>query len=237
MTSLPITYAVVPAAGCGHRFGGAVKKQFLPLADKEVLIHTLAMLASVPAIRGIFVMTDAADAAHCTRLLEQYSLTSLCQVCPGGSTRQESVYLGLQRLPSSCSVVVIHDAARPLAPASLIEESIRTADDCGGAVAAVPVKDTIKLAEPDGTILETPPRSLLWSAQTPQTFRAAPLRLAYDKAWAAGDFSLTDDSQVMEKYGTLPIRLIPGCYENIKITTPEDLPLAETILKNRSQLL
>ena len=223
-------YAIVPAAGSGRRFGGPVKKQFLLLNGKEILIRTLETLASVPEIRGILLEADEADLPQCRALVQQYAVPKIHALVAGGATRQESVLRALQQLPEGCDIVVIHDGARPLVKPGLIQESIAGARAWGGAVAAVPVKDTIKEADEQGFIRRTPLRSSLWNAQTPQTFQAAPLREAYQKALAAGDFSLTDDSQVVEKYGELSVRLIPGEYENLKITTPEDLLLADRIL-------
>lgn len=226
-------WAVVPAAGIGKRMGAGIKKQFIRLKGKEILVRTLQVLAEVPEIEGILVMVSRDDLDLCQHLIYDQHIEKVKEILPGGSTRQESVLKGLSALPKDCTMAVIHDGARPLVTREQVEATIQTARTYGGAMLAVPVKDTIKVADKKGFVQETPPRSNLWSAQTPQTFRYADILKAYRHAAVMGDYSCTDDSQVVEKYLDLPVKIVQGSYENIKITTPEDINIGERILEAR----
>lgn len=226
-------WAVVPAAGIGKRMGMAVKKQFIQLKGKEILIRTLETLASVPEIEGILLMVSRDDLDLCQHLIHEYQIHKVRDIRIGGSTRQESVFLGLSALPKDCTIVVIHDGARPLATREQIESTISTARQYGGAVLAVPVKDTVKIADKKGFVKETPLRANLWNAQTPQTFRYPDILEGHRHAVVMGDYTCTDDSQVVEKYLDLPVRIVAGSYENIKITTPDDIEIGERILEAR----
>ena len=228
-------WAVVPAAGSGSRMGTAVKKQFLELDGVAIIARTVAVLNDCPMIDGIVVVTAAEDMEQCGELLQHCHLYhKLFHILPGGATRQESVYIGLKALPPDCAFAVIHDGARPLIEPSVIEASIRMAAQWGGCIAAVPAKETSKAADDDGFVTETPPRHRLWHVQTPQTFRFSGILHAYEQSMEAMDLTHTDDSSVAERYGTMRIKLIQGSYSNIKITTPEDLKLAEQILRSMS---
>ncbi len=226
-------WAVVPAAGMGKRMGMTVKKQFIQLKGKEILVRTLEALASVPAIEGMLIMVSREDMDVCQELLNEYHIDKVKGILLGGSTRQESVFKGLSALPKDCTMVVIHDGARPLVAREQIESTIETARQHGGALLAVPVKDTVKIADKKGFVAETPVRARLWNAQTPQTFKYPEILEGHRHAVVMGDYTCTDDSQVMEKYMELPVKIVEGSYENIKITTPEDLSIGERILEAR----
>ena len=225
-------WAVVPAAGTGSRMGTAMKKQFMELEGVPILARTITTLDACPVIDAIVVVTGAEDMEQCRELLlQKHQYHTPLHILPGGATRQESVYLGLKALPSDCAFVLIHDGARPRVAPAILEASIQTAATWGGCVVAVPAKDTIKVADDNGFVKETPPRQRLWSVQTPQTLQYAAILHAYEQAMAAMDLTHTDDSSIAERYGLMQIKLLQGSYSNIKITTPEDLALAQQILR------
>lgn len=237
-------WAVVPAAGTGTRMREGLenqdldirekivkvaKKQFIELNGKELLVYCLETLQKTEEIEGVILVTGREDINHCHNLCHDYHLTKVRQILEGGTRRQNSVFIGLSALPKDCSMVVIHDGARPFVTVEEIRATINAARRCGGAVLGVPVKDTIKVVD-HGRIVDTPERSTLYQAQTPQTFAYPQILEGYRHAVVMGDFRCTDDSQVMEKYMDTHIEMVPGSYENIKITTPADLRLAEQIL-------
>lgn len=226
-------WAVIPAAGMGKRMGMAVKKQFIRLAGKEILIRTLETVAAVPEIEGILLVVSRDDLDLCQHLIHDYQIEKVKDIIVGGGTRQDSVLNGLSALPKDCDMVVIHDGARPLVTVRQIQETIEAAALYGGALLAVQVKDTIKVVDKKGFVQRTPARKNLWSAQTPQTFRYPDILEGHRHAVVMGDYGCTDDSQVVEKYLDLPVRIVEGSNENIKITTPEDISIGEKILEAR----
>jgi 2-C-methyl-D-erythritol 4-phosphate cytidylyltransferase len=173
------------------------------------------------------------DQGYCLKeIIEKFQYRKISQIIPGGKRRQDSVRNGLDALSVDAEIIVIHDGVRPFVTKEMIEESIRSAIRFGAAIIAMPVKDTIKVAHPDGTVLKTLERESLWQAQTPQTFQAPLIREAYLKA-AEDGFIGTDDASLVERLGK-KIHILPGSYTNIKITTLEDLMLANLILKMRT---
>lgn len=232
-------WAVVPAAGTGSRMGSQVKKQFLKLNDTPILIMTLQLLASMEELQGIVLVTSKDDMEACEKMCSDYRISKTVYLTEGGATRQASVLNGLCALKelgkaSPDDIVMIHDAARPLALVEEIRATVEAAKAGGAALLAAPVKDTVKVAAKDGTVQTTPERSALFGAQTPQTFRLGDITSAHHLAAEREDFNCTDDSQIMEKYGKCPVRIIQGSYENIKITTPVDLIIAEKIMEERN---
>jgi 2-C-methyl-D-erythritol 4-phosphate cytidylyltransferase len=165
-----------------------------------------------------------------TEILEPFGL-DVDPMIPGGADRQASVYAGLLRAPAATDLILVHDGARPLVTTALIHAAVAAAAEVGAAVVAVPVTDTIKMADPDGYVVESPPRGRLWAAQTPQVFRVALLRQAHEAALRDG-FRGTDDSALVERLGH-PVQLVAGSPENLKITTTADLVLADQILRAR----
>ena len=229
-------WAVVPAAGVGQRMktaSGGVKKQFIRLRHKEIIVYTLEVLQSVESIEGIILVTGKEDISFCEQLVEQYHLDKVSKVLVGGARRQQSVFIGLSALPKDCTMAVIHDGARPFVTQEEVEKTIDVAREMGGAVLAVPVTDTIKIVGDGREIEATPARSRLWAAQTPQTFRYPDILEGHRHAVVMGDFRCTDDSQIMEKYMNTKVCVVPGSYDNIKITNPSDLLIAERILDSR----
>ena len=218
--------AVIAAAGSSSRMGGR-DKLAEPLDGIPVILRTLAAVEAVPEIREIVVVTREDRVEEYRRLLGQ--CTRLQAVVPGGSTRQESVRNGVRALSPDCTLVAIHDGARPLVTPEVFARCIEAARNCGAATAAVPVKDTIKLADEAGRVLDTPDRSRLWAVQTPQIFDRERYLRAAEEAERRG-LSCTDDCQLFEAMGW-EVQLVMGDYRNLKLTTPEDFLAAGAYLE------
>ena len=222
-------WAIIPAAGRGSRLGGPSPKQFLPLGGQPILARTLAVFDAVPAVDHVVVVVPPGAEARCrATVVEPYGFTKVQAIVPGGGLRQESVARGLDAIGDDASIVVVHDAARPLVTYDLVRRVVEAAGSSGAAVAALPVVDTLKrLAGRDG-LVTTVDREGLWTAQTPQAFRAAAFRDAVARAVADG-FVGTDDASLVERLG-LPVTLVEGEPFNFKITRAEDVSLAEELL-------
>jgi 2-C-methyl-D-erythritol 4-phosphate cytidylyltransferase len=231
----PKNVAIVPAAGLGRRMGGQ-KKTYLALAGLPVLTHTLRALEACAAITAIIVVTTPGDEEFCLReVIEPAGIRKVTAVLPGGKTRQDSVAIGLASVPAiaeTASVVIVHDGARPLVTIDIIERTIAAAETKGAAIAAVRVKDSIKEVS-EGVVTKTLARDTLYAVQTPQAFDRELLRRAHKRASEDG-FIGTDEASLVERLG-VEITVVEGSYENIKITTPEDLLVAESILKKRNE--
>lgn len=229
--------AVIVSAGKGLRFmeGKPIspdhgKKQFYLLGGKPLLAHTLDKFETCPLIRSVRLVVGQEDMDYClNEIIEKYKFQKVSKIVPGGKRRQESVKNGIDALPKDTDVVAIHDGVRPLVTRTMIEDSIHSAIQYGAVVLAVPVKETIKMSNPDGTVLRTLDRELLWQIQTPQTFQVSVIREAHARA-AEDGFVGTDDASLVERLG-VKVHILPGAYTNIKITTPEDLVLANLFLK------
>lgn len=226
------TDAVIVSAGKGHRFTEGKKKQFLPLAGKPILAHTLDKFEACPLIRSILLVVGQEDREFCLKeIVERYSYRKISQIISGGTERQESVKHGVDAVAEDADIIVIHDGVRPFVTRQMIEESIHAAVRFQAAVFAVPVKDTIKRVTADGTVLKTLDRESLWQIQTPQTFLAKVIKEALHKAAEEG-FTGTDDASLVERLG-VKVQVLPGSYTNIKITTPEDMMLANLFIQGR----
>ncbi len=220
---------VILAAGRGERMGAPLNKAFLPLGDRPLLLHSILTFEASVVVDAYVVVAPPEQVVFCRALLAPYGLQKLVAVVAGGLSRQESAAAGVQALPGDCSLVAVHDAARPLLSAGLLEGAVRRAAECpGGLVVAVPVKDTVKMVDADGMVWDTPGRDGMWIAQTPQVFRRDLLLRAYAKAERDG-FTGTDDASLVERLG-VPVKVYPGSYDNFKVTTPEDLRVAQAIL-------
>ncbi|NYZ63782.1 2-C-methyl-D-erythritol 4-phosphate cytidylyltransferase [Luteimonas deserti] len=219
-----MTWAIVPAAGRGTRFGGDVPKQYLEVAGRSVLAHTLDALASHSGITGLVLVLEEGAAPE-SAFRADGTLGRPCLITAGGASRADSVLAGLAALPDSVRAdefVLVHDAARPnLAHADLDALLERGRADPVGAILAAPVRDTLKRAGDDGGIDGTEPRERLWRALTPQLFRRLQLTRALEAAAAAG-VAVTDEAMAMERLGARPL-LVEGADDNFKITTPADL--------------
>jgi len=221
--------AIVPAAGMGRRMGASINKQYLLLDGKPILAHTLELFQKADFIDEIFVVVPSEEIEYCRiNVVEKYGITKVRQIVAGGAERQNSVLNGLRALDCHDEdLVLIHDGVRPFVPLSAVQRSIEMAIEHDGALVAVPVKDTVKIVT-DAFVTSTPARKSLWLAQTPQTFRYRIIRAAHELAEAEG-FTGTDDASLLERTGK-KVHVVIGDYRNIKITTPEDLILAQAFL-------
>lgn len=219
---------IIAAAGRGRRMG--LNKQFIIIQDMPVLAHTLKTFNSLELVNSIVLVTGAEDIEYCSgNIIDKYKLNKVTEIIEGGSERQYSIVNGINALKGKCEIVVTHDGARPFVTPAIIERSVEEAYVYGAAACAVPVKDTIKIADDLNFALETPDRSRLFAVQTPQTFMFDIIYRAHMKALEDG-FKGTDDTMLVERLG-MKIKLFEGSYENIKITTPEDVYIAEAIMK------
>lgn len=238
--------AVIVAAGRGRRMGGDIPKQFLKLAGREILSYSLKAFQDSPEIDGIILVAEPGEGSRFARdIAERYGITKLRCIADGGATRLESVYNGLLSAPDN-GYVFIHDGARPLVSEDIIKRAYEAAERYGACAVAVPCKDTVKLADEEGFVGENLRRENVWIMQTPQVFKTSMIKEAYRMVAGEAEsyrafFGLnedsakiyTDDATVVGKMLHAPVRLVMGSYDNIKITTPEDMAVAEAILKSR----
>lgn len=222
------TFAIIPAAGRGRRFGRGFNKVLAEASGKPIIAHTLAAFQASALIDGVILVCGAEDTPACRQIVDRFGLSKVTAVIEGGSHRQESVWNGLRRLPDETSIVVIHDGARPLVNERIIAESVSAASSYGAAVAAVPVTDTIKIADPEGVVVSTPDRDQLFAIQTPQAFRRELIVEAHRRAISDGFYG-TDDAALVERLGT-SVRLFTGSPQNIKVTEPHDLEVVSTMM-------
>lgn len=226
--------AIVASAGFGRRFGSNISKPFQNLVGKPLVVWPLEALESVEEIEETIPVLKDEDIEKGAEIFDRYKLSKIKRIAPGGKERQDSVYNGLKLVEDKNSIILIHDGVRPLIKKPLIQDAIkhmteilRGKEDYDGVVLGVPVKDTIKEAE-KGIIKKTLRRDSLWAIQTPQVFPCANISRVYERAIKEGFYS-TDDAALVERYGG-KIKVIMGSYRNIKVTTPEDLIIAEYLL-------
>lgn len=228
------TAAIIVAAGKGSRMHSEIPKQYLPLAGKPVLCYSVEMFRKAGADRVVVVVSPG-EIDHCrTGILEPFGLPDVV-LTEGGKERHDSVYQGLLAA-EGCDYVWIHDGARPLVTEDILRRTLDAAVAEKACVAAVPVKDTIKEADEAGFVAGTLDRSRLWSVQTPQTFAYDTIRAAHEARISAGEGGapVTDDGMLVEQYLHLPVKLVEGSYRNLKITTEEDMILAEALLQKKN---
>jgi 2-C-methyl-D-erythritol 4-phosphate cytidylyltransferase len=225
--------AIIPAAGEGRRMGGPVPKQFLQIGGQEVLARTLAVFETCVTIDDIWVVVAAEQCASCqSTIVQRYGFRKVRGVIAGGATRQASVWRGLQQVQDAVDLVVVHDGVRPFVTESLLQQTLEYAHCYGAAIAAVPLKDTLKRVSAAGAVEATVPRERLWRVQTPQAFRHALLRRAFQHAWQRG-LQATDEAGLIEALGH-PVWIVPSYEHNIKVTTPDDLVFCEVFLRERA---
>jgi 2-C-methyl-D-erythritol 4-phosphate cytidylyltransferase len=228
-----MTYQVIlPAAGQGKRMGAGKNKLLLELNGIPVLIHTLMVFERDDACKGIILAINRQDEGEFQALFKRYHIKKVINLVTGGTERQFSIFNALKTVMSD-GMILVHDAARPLIQIEQIHRLVKRAEETGAAIIGVPAKDTMKTVK-DGLVAATVERSSLWAVQTPQAFRISLLREAYEKADRDG-FLGTDDASLVERLNH-PIAMVEGGYENIKLTTPEDLYIAEAILEKRKRL-
>ena len=227
--------AVFPAAGASKRMGDfcGINKNLLELHGVPILIRSLRTFSKVERVNFLIVVVGAHEVETVTKLLNATENLKPWVVTIGGSERQYSIANGLKLLPDETEIVLVHDAARPLVSVRTINDVIDAAEKFGGAIAAVPEKNTIKVIDEEGFVRYTPPRAQLVNVQTPQGFRREILLKAYERA-AEEEFLGTDDSSLVEQLAQ-KIKVVAGGYENLKITTPEDIHVAETFLQRNGE--
>lgn len=224
--------AIVLAAGKGSRMNSDIPKQYLALLGKPVLFYSLQAFEE-SNVDNIILVTGSGEQDYCKKeIVEKYQLKKVTHIVEGGAERYHSVYHGLLAAEGA-DYVLIHDGARPLISTYVINEAIVKVEQTGACVVGMPVKDTIQLVDESGTIVSTPVRSRTWIAQTPQCFSYGLALSSYSKAIESGDRSITDDAMVAQRYGNAKVVMLEGGYENIKVTTPEDIAVAECFLKLR----
>lgn len=230
--------AIVLAAGVGSRMKSDKAKQFLKVAGHEVLYYSLRAFDAHPEVDAIVLVTKEEFVEHCRKeLVERYQFLKVQNICIGGKERYDSVYQGLSAIDSGTEedIVLIHDGARPFVTEKMISDSIVCAREHGACTVGVSAKDTIKIVDKEHYGIETPEREFVYQIQTPQTFRLALLQQAYAamyQAKAKGDtYKITDDTMLVEQYTGVRCKVVEGAYENIKITTPEDMAVAEIFVE------
>ena len=221
-------HLLIPAAGSGKRMGADRNKLLLQVRSKPLIAWTLLAAEAASSISWIGIVSQPPDWDDFKSIIADLKLKKTIVFIPGGSTRQESVYNGLQALPNNAGQVLIHDGARCLATPDLFNACSEAILNCSGLIAAVPVKDTIKVVDDNGIIKSTPERKQLWAAQTPQGFDVKLLKQCHAEGVRQG-WEVTDDAALFEKCG-IEVRIVSGEETNLKITTPQDLAIAEFIL-------
>ncbi|GBE94960.1 2-C-methyl-D-erythritol 4-phosphate cytidylyltransferase [Nostoc cycadae] len=226
-------YLLIPAAGVGKRMGSNRNKLFLEVHSKSIIAWTLLAAEAASSIRWIGIISQPSDWSDFKNIIADLPLTKPVVFIIGGATRQESVYNGLQALPPEAEQVLIHDGARCLATPNLLNACAAAIRHCSGLIAAIPVKDTIKVVDDSGIIQSTPDRKYLWAAQTPQGFNVQLLKQCHAEGIRQG-WEVTDDAALFEKCG-IEVRIVEGEETNLKVTTPQDLAIAEFILSHRER--
>lgn len=222
--------ALIAAAGKGKRMNARISKSFIPIFGKPILAYTIEKFEKCKLIDKIYLIVSREEKELCSRnIIIKYNFSKVQELVDGGETRQDSIYNGLKAIDRDTDIVVIHDGARPLVEETIIWDSIEKAQKYGAAITAIPIKDTVKKCGKDFFINKTLNREEIWRAQTPQTFKYDLILPAYNQAYK-DKYLATDDAAILERYGH-KVKLIIGSEENIKITTPFDIIVAENFLK------
>ena len=228
--SRPKVIAIIPAAGSGTRLEGRIKKQFLPLKGKPIIIHTLQRFEHCADVDEIVVAVPESDIVEIEQLISRYRVHKVSKAIIGGQKRQDSVHQALKRISVRDSdIIVVHDGVRPFVETKKISQVIKVCKEFDAAVLAVQPKDTIRRSSGGGFFDQTLDRTALWLVQTPQAFRAKLLMKAFEKAYKDKFFS-TDEAALVERLG-VKVRIVEGSYDNIKITTQEDLEFGKLIFE------
>jgi 2-C-methyl-D-erythritol 4-phosphate cytidylyltransferase len=225
-----INTAVILSAGKGSRMKAEINKQFLLLQNKPVIVHALEAFEQCSEIDEIIVVAASDELQYFrTNIIDKFNFNKVRGVIAGGLERQQSAYNGLKSISQDCEIVLIHDGARPFVSQQTIIDCINEAKICGAASAGMPSKDTIKLVDENDMVTLTPPRDRVWQTQTPQAFKRTLIIEAHEITQNKG-ITATDDAMLVEMLG-YPVKMVAGSYENIKITTPDDLSLGEQLIK------
>ena len=219
--------AIVLAAGQGKRMQSKVQKQFLLIKEKPVLYYTLNAFENSPVITDIILVTGKDEIEYCQKeIVDKYGFKKVCKIVAGGKERYHSVHHGLQAVEEA-DYAFIHDGARPFVDNDMIERAYEAVKEHKACVIGMPVKDTIKIADKNGFASQTPDRKKVWQVQTPQTFEFQLIKDAYSRLLEEEPEGITDDAMVVESFSNQKVKLVKGSYENIKITTPEDIKIAK----------
>lgn len=222
--------AIVLAAGQGRRMNTKIQKQFLEIQGYPVLYYSLKCFQDSPLISDIILVTGEDVISYCKeQIVDKFGFDKVTKVIAGGKERYDSVYAGLLAC-SNTEYVFIHDGARPFITGEILERGLAGAKETGACVVGMPSKDTVKLADQEGCVEATPDRSLVWTIQTPQVFEYPLILSAHESIRKKDMYGITDDAMVVEHETNRKIKLVEGSYQNIKITTPEDLAVAEAFL-------
>ena len=223
--------AIVLAAGQGKRMHSKVQKQFLEIQGYPVLYYSLRCFQESPLIQDIILVTGEDALSYCKEeIVKKYGFTKVSNVIAGGKERYDSVYAGLCEC-RDCEYVLIHDGARPFVTEEILKRGLQKVKETGACVIGMPSKDTVKLSDEEGYVKETPNRKCVWTIQTPQIFSYSLIREAHDSIRQKDMSKITDDAMVIEQETGVKVALAEGSYQNIKITTPEDLYIAEAFLR------
>lgn len=227
--------AIVLAAGKGSRMHSQVHKQYLSLGGQPVLCHSLSAFETFPGVQEVILVTGKEEMEYCQgQIVEAYGFRKVTKVIAGGAERYHSVFRGLQAV-EKCDYVFIHDGARPFVDETMLQRALAGVRQYKACVVGMPVKDTIKVSDCSGFAAQTPDRSSLWMIQTPQVFSYSLIKTAYEHLLCSGGIKVTDDAMVLEQMTGHSVKLIEGSYENIKITTPEDLVIAQALLERKTK--
>lgn len=228
--------AIVLAAGQGKRMGTKVQKQYLEILEKPILFYSLDTFQKSDIIDEIILVVGENQEEYCQKeIVEKFGITKASKIVRGGSERYDSVWNGLQVMTED-GFVFIHDGARPFVTEEILARAYKAVQEEKACVVGMPAKDTIRIVDDDKFAKETPDRNYVWLVQTPQVFETSLIKKAYSLLMKQEIIQVTDDAMVVEKMLQRNVKLVEGSYENIKITTPEDLKIAETILSNYSAM-
>jgi 2-C-methyl-D-erythritol 4-phosphate cytidylyltransferase len=229
------TVAIIPAAGTGIRMENERPKQFLDLEGRPLLVVTLEKFQVCPAIDSVILAAPSGDVTYCeSEIVDRYHLTKVEKVVAGGERRQDSVRLGIEASRGDYGLVLIHDGVRPLISANLIARVVKAAQEHRAVITGLPAKETVKEIDENALVVKTYDRQKLWLVQTPQAFRYEDILMAHRRAVEEGWEEVTDDARLVEKVG-IPVRVVEGSEDNIKVTTPQDLELVKFLLKRQEE--
>lgn len=227
--------AIVLAAGQGKRMGTKVQKQYIDISGKPIIYYTLKAFQDSHVIDNIILVVGNGQESYVKEeIVKKYQFTKVSDIVTGGAERYNSVWQGIQAVTDS-DYIFIHDGARMFVDEMILQRGYETVIKYGACVAGMPSKDTVKLVDDNTFSVQTPPRKYVWTVQTPQIFESSLIREAYSKLMREQSINVTDDAMVVEQMLKKPVKLFEASYENIKITTPEDLEIAEGFLKRREK--
>lgn len=228
--------AIILSAGSGKRMNSNVKKQYMQLLQKPLVYYTLKAFETCEEIDDIIMVISEEDEEYISKeIILKYGLKKISTIAYGGKERYNSVYNALKYIDDN-DIVLIHDGARPFVDSRLIHRLIKITQQGEACITAVKTKDTVKIVTKDGYVSFTPDRNNVWNVQTPQVFVGVDIKNAYEQMMQHPDENVTDDAMVMEKYGTKCIKVVEGSYENIKITTPDDIKVAEMLISKYEKM-